>query len=404
MSNQEKDVLDFLDSLPQKSFKSTNKTSLNKKKTTAAKKDNSVLDFLNELEEHNKKSGGSSKTDASSEAIEKESVEFIDTPKTETKETLSATEDTEKKIKEQQNQKEEEQQQNENATVSEEEDGEKEADPISSFTSWFSNAATSKLGNVDSLINQTKSTLQKNLHSIQKPELDNLQQGFKNLLTQTINQIEEHVPDFEREGDDDDEEDEEENLKIYLQHDIPNWKFDKLCKETFYKILTSQVQDGVNINIKEILGDLPESQTFFEGKINDAEKLCLANIDDTIKRYKEETEASLVKESKIFISVVGVTVPIQEDSDVKELESVLDPTKEGNFSLIFILKDITNNIQIIQKSQSIPDKWIQWVLQYKKFEDKDIDPSKWVGEWIEQLIVLNFQILAQNYVIKRIKF
>ena len=402
MSNQEKDVLDFLDSLPQKSSKSTNKTSLNKKKTTTAKKDNSVLDFLNELEEHNKKSGGSSKTDASSEAIEKESVEFIDTPKTETKETLSATEDTEKKIEEEQNQKEEKEQ-TENATVSEEED-EKEADPISSFTSWFSNAATSKLGNVDNLINQTKSTLQKNLHSIQKPELDNLQQGFKNLLTQTINQIEEHVPDFEREGDDDDEEDEEENLKIYLQHDIPNWKFDKLCKETFYKILTSQVQDGVNINIKEILGDLPESQTFFEGKINDAEKLCLANIDDTIKRYKEETEASLVKESKIFISVVGVTVPIQEDSDVKELESVLDPTKEGNFSLIFILKDITNNIQIIQKSQSIPDKWIQWVLQYKKFEDKDIDPSKWVGEWIEQLIVLNFQILAQNYVIKRINF
>ncbi|KAL6926144.1 hypothetical protein ACO0SA_001686 [Hanseniaspora valbyensis] len=402
MSNQEKDVLDFLDSLPQKSSKSTNKTSLNKKKTTTAKKDNSVLDFLNELEEHNKKSGGSSKTDASSEAIEKESVEFIDTPKTETKETLSATEDTEKKIEEEQNQKEEKEQ-TENAAVSEEE-GEKEADPISSFTSWFSNAATSKLGNVDSLINQTKSTLQKNLHSIQKPELDNLQQGFKNLLTQTINQIEEHVPDFEREGDDDDEEDEEENLKIYLQHDIPNWKFDKLCKETFYKILTSQVQDGVNINIKEILGDLPESQTFFEGKINDAEKLCLANIDDTIKRYKEETEASLVKESKIFISVVGVTVPIQEDSDVKELESVLDPSKEGNFSLIFILKDITNNIQIIQKSQSIPDKWIQWVLQYKKFEDKDIDPSKWVGEWIEQLIVLNFQILAQNYVIKRIKF
>ena len=401
MSNQEKDVLDFLDSLPQKSSKSTNKTSLNKKKTTTAKKDNSVLDFLNELEEHNKKSGGSSKTDASSEAIEKESVEFIDTPKTETKETLSATEDTEKKIEEEQNQKEEKEQ-TENATVSEEED-EKEADPISSFTSWFSNAATSKLGNVDNLINQTKSTLQKNLHSIQKPELDNLQQGFKNLLTQTINQIEEHVPDFEREGDDD-EEDEEENLKIYLQHDIPNWKFDKLCKETFYKILTSQVQDGVNINIKEILGDLPESQTFFEGKINDAEKLCLANIDDTIKRYKEETEASLVKESKIFISVVGVTVPIQEDSDVKELESVLDPSKEGNFSLIFILKDITNNIQIIQKSQSIPDKWIQWVLQYKKFEDKDIDPSKWVGEWIEQLIVLNFQILAQNYVIKRINF
>lgn len=396
MSDQEKDVLDFLDSLPQKSSKSNNKTSLSKKKASTARKDNNVLDFLNELEEHNKKSSEVSKSPPNISAIERESVEFIETPKEESKDQLPVQEEPDVKEKsplEPEENKEEE--------VHEEEmhEEENESDPILSFTSWFSNAATSKFGNVDNLINQTKSTLQKNLHSIQKPELDNLQKGFKDLLTQTINQIEEHVPDFEKE-----EESDEENLKIFLQHDIPNWKFDKLCRETFYKILSKQVQDGVNVNIKEILGDLPDSQTFFEGKVNDAEKLCLANIEDTIKRYKEETDADSSKESKIFISVVGVIVPIQDGSVAKELESVLDPAREGNFSLIFVLKDITNNIQIIQKSQSIPEKWIKWVLNYKHFEEKDIDPSKWVSEWIEQLIILNFQILAQNYVIKRINF
>ncbi|XBW34629.1 hypothetical protein QEN19_000196 [Hanseniaspora menglaensis] len=392
MSTQEKDVMDFLDSLPQKSTKSSNKTSLSKKKTASGKKDNNVLDFLNELEEHNKKNSDSPKIEPTSFSIEKEPVEFIETPKDELKKDIQPDEiKTEKSNKEtiEPDTKEEILKTAENNI----------SDPISSFTSWFSNTASSKLGNVDNLINQTKSTLQKNLHSIQKPELDNLQKGFKDLLTQTINQIEEHVPDF-----DNDEEDEEENLKIFLQHDIPNWKFDKLCKETFYKILSNQVQDGVNVNIKEILGDLPESQTFFEGKVNDAEKLCLANIDDTIKRYKEKADDSVIKESKIFISVVGVTVPVKESTETKELESVLDPLREGNFSLIFVLKDITNNIQIIQKSQSIPEKWIKWVINYKKYEDKEIDPSKWVAEWIEQLIVLNFQILAQNYVIKRINF
>lgn len=233
-----------------------------------------------------------------------------------------------------------------------------------------------------------------------KPELNDIQKGFKDLLSTTMNKIEEHVPDFI-----DDNEDDEEDLMIFLQHDIPNWKFDKLCRSTFYNILSDQVQDGVEVHIKEILGDLPESQNFFEGKVNDAEKLCLANLEDTVSRYKESIEGEAPsKQSKIFISVVGVTVPLQEGTDAKEAECVVDPTKEGNFSLVFVLRDITNNIEIIQRSQSIPDKWIQWVLNYKKFQEKEIDPSKWVSEWIEQLIILNFQILAQNYVVKRINF
>lgn len=385
MSDKEKDVMDFLDNLPQKSTKkSTSKVSLNKKKPAlSSKKDNAnVLDFLDELEEH-KNTAKSEEPDSSK--IEKESVEYIETPTATKSDNSAASKETEP---------------SEEAAEEESVHEEEVSAPFSGFTSWFSNATTSKLGDVDSLINQTKSTLQKNLGAMSKPELNDLQKGFKDLLSQTMNKIEEHVPDFI-----DDNEDDEEDLMIFLQHDIPNWKFDKLCRSTFRNILSDQVQDGVEVHIKEILGELSESQNFFEGKVNDAEKLCLANLEDTVNRYKASTEGDVQsKQSKIFISVVGVTVPLQEGTDAKEAESVVDSTKEGNFSLVFVLRDITNNVEIIQRSQSIPDKWIQWVLNYKKFQEKEIDPSKWVSEWIEQLIILNFQILAQNYVVKRINF
>lgn len=384
MSDKEKDVMDFLENLPQKSTKkSSSKVSLNKKKTTTAKKDNAnVLDFLNELEEH-KKTAKSEEPESSK--IEKESVEYIETPPVDKSNNESVPEETETAVQ---------------SSKEEPEKTENEPASFASFTSWFSNATSGKLGDVDSLLNQTKTTLQKNLGSMSKPELNDIQKGFKDLLSQTMNKIEEHVPDFIE-----DDQEEEEDLMIFLQHDIPNWKFDKLCRSTFYNILSDQVQDGVEVHIKEILGDLSKTQSFFEGKVNDAEKLCLANLEDTVNRYKASTEGKEPsKQSKIFISVVGVTVPLQEGTDSKDAESIVDPTKEGNFSLVFVLKDITNNIDIIQRSQAIPDKWIQWVLNYKKFQDKEIDPSKWVSEWIEQLIVLNFQILAQNYVVKRINF
>ncbi|GMM42967.1 Mtc1 protein [Hanseniaspora uvarum] len=385
MSDKEKDVMDFLDNLPQKSTKkSSSKVSLNKKKPAlSSKKDNAnVLDFLDELEEH-KNTAKSEEPDSSK--IEKESVEYIETPTATKSDNSAASKETEP---------------SEEAAEEESVHEEEVSAPFSGFTSWFSNATTGKLGDVDSLINQTKSTLQKNLGAMSKPELNDLQKGFKDLLSQTMNKIEEHVPDFI-----DDNEDDEEDLMIFLQHDIPNWKFDKLCRSTFRNILSDQVQDGVEVHIKEILGELSESQNFFEGKVNDAEKLCLANLEDTVNRYKASTEGDVQsKQSKIFISVVGVTVPLQEGTDAKEAESVVDSTKEGNFSLVFVLRDITNNVEIIQRSQSIPDKWIQWVLNYKKFQEKEIDPSKWVSEWIEQLIILNFQILAQNYVVKRINF
>lgn len=104
-----------------------------------------------------------------------------------------------------------------------------------------------------------------------------------------------------------------------------------------------------------------------------------------------------------------------------------DSNTPGNFNFTLVLKDITNDITTITRSQGFPVKWVNWLegsvektgstaseernksydqKKQKESEDEDeddeiIDPSEWVKEWIEDGLSLSFGVMAQNYVIDR---
>ena len=71
------------------------------------------------------------------------------------------------------------------------------------------------------------------------------------------------------------------------------------------------------------------------------------------------------------------------------------------------MKDISNDITIITKSQPMPLRWAQWLDGEKlksleaSDEEESVDPKEWVKDWIKQSLNLSIGVLAQEYVIKR---
>ena len=93
---------------------------------------------------------------------------------------------------------------------------------------------------------------------------------------------------------------------------------------------------------------------------------------------------------------------------------VTDPHHAGNFSFTVVLKDISNDITAITRSQAFPTSWVEWLegetkknKESKKGDDNEdeeddiVDPGEWVKDWIEDGLSLSLGILAQTYVIKR---
>lgn len=202
----------------------------------------------------------------------------------------------------------------------------------------------------------------------------------------------------------------------------------------------------------------------FQGKINDGDKLAFANLDNSIKLFNKSHEAILQQQRKnqiedgsnsnsntnnnisdIFISILPISIPSinynnnnantkindYDDDDDKndDIIKTIDATSPNNFHFTVVLKDISNDITCIARSQSFPLKWLHW-LQGSKIqtvaiekgdsEDNDeenmndadneeeeemvVDPSEWVQQWIEDGIALVIGVLAQNYVIERMGF
>ena len=165
----------------------------------------------------------------------------------------------------------------------------------------------------------------------------------------------------------------------------------------------NQVEGGINVSVnnfnhKDELNKDRIDLNLFYGKIIDGEKLCLANLESSVKDYlkitklseeedkntsepgqdekgedkdeneKHETkgeeenkeEIDKINKSNIFISIQ----PITSKSNQDETKSTHDGEEQGpiliesnnsdSFSFTVILKDITNNITIITKTQSFP--------------------------------------------------
>ncbi|KAK5962820.1 DUF5427 domain-containing protein MTC1 PWA37_005267 [Arxiozyma heterogenica] len=202
----------------------------------------------------------------------------------------------------------------------------------------------------------------------------------------------------------------------------------------------------------------------FQGKINDGDKLAFANLDNSIELFNKAHEAILQQQqedqkvsnnnnnnindniSDIFISILPISIPSTShsnnadsnanDDSNDEIIKTIDTTSPNNFHFTVVLKDISNDITCIARSQSFPLKWLHWLQGSKiqtvavekgnsednkknKSDDDDddskyngddgdeeiiVDPSEWVQQWIEDGIALVIGVVAQNYVIERMGF
>ena len=87
----------------------------------------------------------------------------------------------------------------------------------------------------------------------------------------------------------------------------------------------------------------------------------------------------------------------------------IEANNANSFSFTMILKDITNNITVLSKSQPFPLRWARWVSGqhedvdaiFGSSDEESVDPSEWVKEWIQDGLGLTFAVLAQEYVTRR---
>ncbi|WPK23969.1 hypothetical protein PUMCH_001221 [Australozyma saopauloensis] len=321
-------------------------------------------------------------------------------------------------------------------------------DPIGSISSWWSTEGSSKVlslwGSLASNATQLGETTfqlasttsqqlshQKHKFLVENPGLEAEQithlTGKLNSILSTVSQ---QIKDGLIDKDD-------ELLNIFLVYDWENISdLDSLCARKFDAVM-DQIEGGVrvsvnNFNHKHEQTDREEGSQHYDlgmfyGKAIDGEKLCFANLESSIKDYlkiTKETGADQTSEvtekedeiasSNIFIAIQPICVGQQSSESESSATSspiFIEANNASSFAFTMILKDITNNITIVSKSQPFPLKWAKWLAG--SHEDVDtvfagedggapgVDPSEWVSGWIKNGLELSFAVLAQEYITNR---
>lgn len=449
-TNDTDDVLDFINSLPD------SKSGTPKPKETSNNdvndKDEDFLEFLDELAAHEKSKPSTPKPNSrfepkkKGESSEKESKP----PQKEEKEFPAKKEVTENSDKVEG----ESEPKKETVTSSEGLNKTEEIDPIGSISTWWNNEGSNKVSsfwgsitsNAQSISEQTyqlasttsnqiSQQRQKLIENSDHEQIINISSKLNSMLLNMSQQITQGLMS-----------DTDELLNILLIYDLYNINYlDRLCYDKFNQIM-NQVEGGINVSVnnfnhKDELNKDRVDLNLFYGKIIDGEKLCLANLESSVKDYlkitklseeetktssesgqKENTDDNLqeskdeidkINKSNIFISIQPITSRSNQDEakstdNEEDLGPILiESNNSDSFSFTIILKDITNNITIITKTQPFPLKWAKWLsgeLSQEFNEFDDIDPSEWVKNWIKDGLSLSFGVLAQEYVIKRMGF
>lgn len=330
-------------------------------------------------------------------------------------------------------------------------------DPIASISNWWSSSGSAK---VSSIWNKTAEQASQIKNRLAQEQLDLTSKINTSTITEIARNLQKIVVG-----------ETEEVLRIHLVHDLVNYpSLQYNIESKFDQVLSSQVEGGIRIFVDEwghpnnngitpvekkpsvADGELGNSKkklqfNLFDGKVTDGEKLAFANLENAVKLFntaheeyqKQQKEADATpdddrssissnsnKISDLFISILPIAIP-QKQKDADGDFQVTDSNTPGNFNFTLVLKDITNDITTITRSQGFPVKWVNWLegsvektgstaseernksydeKKQKESEDEDeddeiIDPSEWVKEWIEDGLSLSFGVMAQNYVIDR---
>lgn len=446
VSTEADDVFEFLDSLPQDkegsaapAAEDTAKDQGSGEKTGKGKKDDDIFEFLEELEKSSKIDDGKAKKKAPAVESKKEDLKKDNLKKEDLKKEDLQKEDTKKEepSKEEPKPKETEQvEQKEESPLN---------DPISSISNWWSSSGSTKVSNLwnktQEQANQIKDKLAEtdaaaqatamlpgvNLSSLNTNNLMNLtDQITKNLAKIVVG-------------------DTEEVLRIHLVHDLINVPYlQYYVEEKFDQVMSSQVEGGIRIFVDEwgkptgkdaipSNTDAKVNLNVFQGKINDGDKLAFANLDNSIKLFNKAHEKIVEQQgdsvnahniSDIFISIVAISIPSASNKSNDDTTTT-DASSPDNFHFTLVLKDVSNDVSTITRSQGFPLKWLNWLegskidnvkkdgkneeSEGKEDDNEDseeitVDPSEWVQQWIEDGMALVLGVVAQNYVIERMGF
>ncbi|CAI4044510.1 hypothetical protein SUVZ_10G0810 [Saccharomyces uvarum] len=481
-NSEAEDVFEFLDSLPEAknggkmdtaNLKGTKEESKDGSDSAAQQKgkdgtkgDDDIFEFLEELEKSNL-----SLTDK--KKVEEKTRSELASKKAELQEAAVEPIEAEKLKKDQQQEQEQEGEEEaeeeggEAEEEAEEEDEEEEAplhDPIASISNWWSSSGSAK---VTSIWNKTAEQASQIKNRLAQEQLDLSSKISTNTITEIARNLQKIVVG-----------ETEEVLRIHLVHDLVNYpSLQYNIESKFDQVLSSQVEGGIRIFVDEWghpnnNGVKPMERKFsvedaeaknsrkklqfnlFDGKITDGEKLAFANLENALKLFntahdeyqKQQKDADAGpdddkssisstgnKISDLFISILPIAIP-QKQQDGDEDFQITDSNTPGNFNFTLVLKDITNDITTITRSQGFPVKWVNWLegsiekrepagkeqekeagddKNQHKSEDEDddddddddndeiVDLSEWVKEWIEDGLSLSFGVMAQNYVIDR---
>lgn len=324
-------------------------------------------------------------------------------------------------------------------------------DPIASISSWWLAEGSQKVSSLWGLLasnahqigeqtyqiasstsQQLSHQRQKFIHETAKDETESLSHDPLSHLSDRLNSIFSSMSQQIKDGL---ASKEDELLNIMLVHDMDNVDFlARVCARKFDQVM-GQVEGGIrvtvsNFNQKHHSDDDSGAASsrycslgLFNGKQLDGEKLCAANLDQSVKDYAkldaavedaDEADGShAINRSNVFIAIQAISTAVAESVTAAEDDSaplLVDGASPSSFSFTMILKDTTNDIVVISKSQPFPLQWARWIQGDKADiakvfgdpEDEDaVDPSVWVNEWLQDGVALCLGVVAQAYVTKR---
>ena len=135
------------------------------------------------------------------------------------------------------------------------------------------------------------------------------------------------------------------------------------------------------------------------------------------------SESNPVRSSDIFLAIQAISEANSKDlfgghaSEKKEEDGVVEPAGESDDLIYFAiyLHDPVHGITFNSVSQSVPEKWVQWLDASASPDSTEslpdeiaeivmsggVDPREWVAEWVEEVLTLSVGIVAQRYVARR---
>ncbi|KAG7664052.1 uncharacterized protein J8A68_002430 [[Candida] subhashii] len=307
-------------------------------------------------------------------------------------------------------------------------------DPISSITNWWSTQGSNKVSSLWGSITTNAEKITEQTYQLASTTTNRINQERQQIdtadISNKLNSMILNVGQSIKQGILEELGDVNEVLNIFVVCDLYNLSYlDRIVNEKFSQVM-KQVEGGVRVAVHQFnshsTSQEPSNTTLnlFYGKLIDGEKLCFANLESSIKDYrrlqaanapKQDNEAQqpaeedeeLVNTSNIFISIQPIcTKSDSSKSTTTDSTTVIEGTNPDSFSFTIIFKDITNDISIITKSQAFPLRWASWLdgddLSIMGEEPEgEVDPREWVSGWIKDGLALSLGVVAQEYVIKR---